>query len=184
MLRAAHHELALLDPQVARATGPGGCLNAVTSGGTQCDIIMRGRRVVRLWDRGAGRKGRSKRRPLSAYVPEGRSVLKGPRAPSLRRAVWVKASGSPAKERRAARDAIRGCQLVGPTSLRILGRGRHPAQPSNTRHRLRSNGLVCRRGAPGIHAASGEAKDSAVDGLARRCWGLAATSPDIRRPTW
>jgi hypothetical protein len=61
---------------------------------------------------------------------------------------------------------------------------RHPAQPSNTRHRVRPNGLVCRRGAPGIHAASGEAKDSAVDGLARRCWGLAATSPDIRRPTW
>jgi hypothetical protein len=33
---------------------------------------------------------------------------------------------------------------------------RHPAQPANTRHRVRPNGLVCRRGGPGTHAASRE----------------------------
>jgi hypothetical protein len=53
---------------------------------------------------------------------------------------------------------------------------RHPAQPSNTRHRVRPNGLVCRRGAPGTHAASGEGKHLGSGGLARG-WGFAQLSP-------
>jgi hypothetical protein len=60
-----------------------------------------------------------------------------------------------------------------------IGRKRHPAQSVNYPPPRPSNGLVCLRGAPVNHAATGEVGYSAVDGLARPCWGLTATSPEI-----